>query len=342
MQARKVLLIYTGGTIGMITDPVTGALKPFDFDQITNEVPELTKLPCDIETVSFDHPIDSSNMHPDVWGKLVEIIKENYTKFDGFVVLHGSDTMAYSASALSFMIHGLNKPVVFTGSQLPIGIIRTDGKENLITAIEIASTYTGEHPTVPEVSLYFEYKLYRGNRTTKLSSEHFNAFSSFNHPFLAEAGIDIKFKTKYINESSAILEPTFYTKMNDNVGVLKLFPGISKKQVEHFFKTPDMQAVVLETFGSGNATTKDWFLNELTAANEKGIIIVNVTQCKSGSVNQTKYETGRGLENAGVISSKDSTIEAAITKLMFLLGNYSDIEEIKKIYKTDLAGEITI
>lgn len=342
MQKRKVLLIYTGGTIGMITDPISGVLKPFDFDQITNEVPELTKLNCEIETVSFLHPIDSSNMNPVVWAKLVNIIEDNYKLYDGFVVLHGSDTMAYSASAISFMIQGLNKPIVFTGSQLPIGIIRTDGKENLITAIEIASDYTEDHPMVPEVSIYFEYKLYRGNRTTKLSAEHFNAFSSFNYPFLAEAGIDIKYKRKYIKESSAILEPTFYKKMDKNVGVLKLFPGISENQVKHFFNTPEMKAVVIETFGSGNATTKDWFLNELTMANKKNIIVVNVTQCKSGSVNQTKYETGRGLENTGVISSIDCTFEAAITKLMFLLGNYSDTEKIKKIYQTDLSGEITI
>ncbi len=342
MQNRRVLLIYTGGTIGMITDPISGALKPFNFAQITKEVPELSKIKCEIRTTSFQHPVDSSNMNPEIWRELVSLIEKHYSDFDGFVILHGSDTMAYSASALSFMIHGLNKPIVFTGAQLPIGIIRTDGKENLVTAIEIASTYINGTPAAPEVSLYFEYKLYRGNRTTKLSSEHFNAFSSFNYPALAEAGVDIKFKKKYINESSAVLEPTFYKKMNNNVGVLKLFPGISRNQVAHFFKTPEMQAVVIETFGSGNATTKDWFLNELTLANKKGIILVNVTQCLSGSVNQTKYETGRGLEYAGVISSKDITIEAAITKLMFLLGNYSDISEIKKIYKTDLAGEITI
>lgn len=340
MQNKKILLIYTGGTIGMITDPDSGALKPFDFSQITTQVPEIKLFDCEIDSFSFQDPIDSSNMTPEVWQDLVKVIESNYAKYDGFVILHGTDTMAYTASAVSFMIQDLDKPIVFTGSQLPIGIIRTDGKENLITAIEIASTYKNGIAVVPEVSLYFEYKLYRGNRTTKLSAHHFNAFESFNYPYLAEAGVEINFNADDIMPVASEGVKFCYGLEND-ISVLKLYPGISRKMVAHFFNSPGLKAVILETFGAGNATSYDWFLDEVGKAIDNGIVLVNVTQCKSGRVNQAKYETGKGLQALGVISGDDITVEAAVTKLMFLLGNYTDKEVIRKLFVSNLAGEKT-
>lgn len=337
---RKILLIYTGGTIGMINDPESGVLKPFDFTLIMDEIPELKRLDCQIEAKSFSDPIDSSNMTPDTWVKLVKIIEENYASFDGFVILHGTDTMAFTASAVSYMIENLKKPVVFTGSQLPIGIIRTDGKENLITALEIASAYENDEPVVPEVSVYFEYKLYRGNRTTKLSANHFNAFESFNYPNLAEAGIAITY-----NKDDILPLPSektvFRYGIENDIFILKLYPGISKKLVHHFFNAPEIKGVVLETFGAGNATSYSWFLDELKEAISKGIVIVNVTQCKMGSVDQSKYETGKGLADLGLISGGDMTSEAAITKLMYLLGNYDKNADIKSLFQQNLVGEIS-
>lgn len=337
---RKILLIYTGGTIGMINDPESGVLKPFDFAQLMDEIPELKRLDCEIETVSFSEPIDSSNMTPDTWVKLVKMIEQNYNDFDGFVVLHGTDTMAFTASAVSYMIENLKKPVVFTGSQLPIGIIRTDGKENLITAIEIASAYSGDVPLIPEVSIYFEYKLLRGNRTTKLSANHFNAFASFNFPILAEAGIEIAYNLDDVLPMPSG-ETVFRYGIENDIFILKLYPGISKKLVHHFFNAPEIKGVVLETFGAGNATSYSWFLEELREAISKGVIIVNVTQCKMGSVNQSKYETGKGLEELGLISAGDMTSEAAITKMMYLLGNYDKNADIKSLFQQDLVGEIS-
>jgi L-asparaginase len=342
IRKRKILLIYTGGTIGMITDPATGVLKPFNFEQITKEVPELNKLDCEIKTFSFDQPIDSSNMTPEVWIQLAGIISSNYVYFDGFVVLHGSDTMAYTASALSFMIKNLDKPIVFTGSQLPIGIIRTDGKENLITAIEVAAACDdNERPLVPEVSVYFEYKLYRANRTTKLSADHFNAFASFNYPMLAEAGITIDYNLSVIQKPTH-LPVEFITEIDTNVGVLKVFPGISPAYVQHFFKTPNLRGVILETFGAGNASSSPLFLSAIKQALQEGIVIVNVTQCKSGKVNQQKYETGRGLEEAGVIGGNDITFEAALTKMMVLLGMFKDGNDVKHFFNHSWSGEITV
>lgn len=337
---RNILLIYTGGTIGMINDPVSGVLKPFDFAQIMEEIPELKRLDCSIETQSFAEPIDSSNMTPDTWIKLVKMIEDSYQDYDGFVVLHGTDTMAYTASAVSYMIENLQKPIVFTGSQLPIGIIRTDGKENLITAIEIASAYSGDVPLVPEVSVYFEYKLYRGNRTTKLSANHFNAFESFNYPILAEAGINIAYNIDDILPYPQE-ETIFRYGIENDIFILKLYPGISKKLVHHFFNAPEIKGVVLETFGAGNATSYSWFLEELRDAISKGVVIVNVTQCKMGSVDQSKYETGKGLEELGLISGGDMTSEAAITKLMYLLGNYDENADIKSLFQQSLVGEVS-
>lgn len=340
MKKSNVLLIYTGGTIGMITDPESGALKPFDFDQITSEVPELKKVNCEIETFSFQNPLDSSNIHPEVWVDLVNIIEKNYLQYDGFVVLHGSDTMSFTASALSFMMRNLSKPIVFTGSQLPIGVVRTDGKENLITAIEIASAKVNDKAAVPEVCVYFEYQLYRGNRTTKINAEYFEAFESFNYPKLAIAGINIRYRNHYIlkqNERPLEIIKDFDT----NVGVLKLFPGITESYVRHFFQTPNLRAVVLESFGAGNAMSEEWFLKLLKNASDQGIVIVNVTQCKGGKVNQGKYETGRSLTACGVVSGRDITFEAAITKLMIILGITSGLEEIKMKFVTPFAGEIS-
>lgn len=340
MKKSKVLLIYTGGTIGMITDPETGALKPFNFDQITSEVPELKKVNCEIETYSFENPLDSSNVDPEVWVELANIIEKNYQLFDGFVVLHGSDTMAFSASALSFMMRDLSKPIVFTGSQLPIGVVRTDGKENLITAVEIAGATEEGRAIVPEVCVYFEYQLYRGNRTTKINAEYFEAFESFNYPKLAIAGINIRYRKHYILKKS---ETTLKIDKNYNtdVAVLKLFPGITEKYVRHFLETPNLKAVVLETFGAGNAMSNEWFLQLMKNATAKGIVIVNVTQCKGGKVNQGKYETGRSLTACGVVGARDITFEAAITKLMIILGQTNDSEEIKKKFVTPVAGEIS-
>ena len=335
----KILIIYTGGTIGMITDIETGSLKPFNFNQITQEVPELKKIPYQLETLFFPEPIDSSNVEPETWITIADIIVENYHRYDGFVVLHGSDTMAYSASALSFMLRNLDKPVVFTGSQLPIGVIRTDGKENLVTAIEIAGAHENGKPIVPEVSVYFEYKLYRGNRTTKLNAEHFEAFESFDCPNLANAGINIDYNY------SKILSPTnkplkVYQNFNQNVAVLTLFPGITQKFIHHFFTTPQLKGVVLYTFGSGNALNKQWFLDELSLAIQKGIIILNITQCKKGEVIQGRYQTSEGLEKIGVVSGKDMTLEAAITKMMLVLGEQTEQNKIKAALTRSFCGEI--
>jgi len=341
MIGTKVLLIYTGGTIGMIKDLETRALKPFDFEQITKEVPELKRFDCEVDTFSFENPLDSSDMEPEIWIQIAGIIEEKYTLYDGFVILHGSDTMAFTASALSFMLHGLNKPVILTGSQLPIGTIRTDGKENLITAIEIAAAKKANKPLAPEVAIYFEYNLYRGNRTTKVNSEDFEAFNSFNYPLLAEAGIKIKYNTRNILDVDTESKLSVYKKFDRNVASLKLFPGITKEFVSHFMKTPGLKAIVLETFGSGNATSEDWFLSLLKKAIDKEVVIVNVTQCKGGGVDQSKYESGNSLEAIGVISGGDITFEAAITKLMLLLGDKKSAEKIKTKFLSPLCGELS-
>ena len=340
-KKSSVLLIYTGGTIGMMQDVVTGELKPFDFKSLTKQIPELNKFDIELSSISFKDPIDSSNMHPNVWIELSKMIKENYKKYDGFVILHGSDTMSFTASALSFMLENLNKPVILTGSQLPIGIIRTDGKENLITAIEIAGAKEKGKPVVNEVCIYFEYKLYRGNRTFKYNSAHFDAFKSPNYPALAEAGVDIKYNT------SALLKPTKkdlknYTALDNDIAVLKLFPGISKKITSAIINSQGIKAIILETFGAGNATTEPWFTSELKKAIDKGIIVLNITQCLEGRVIQGKYETSSHLKKLGVVSGADMTFESAVTKLMFLLGQKISTKEITKSLLKDLRGELTI
>jgi len=344
MKTKKeisILIIYTGGTIGMVHDPETGSLVPIDFRHITDHVPELRKFGYDLHSVSFNPVKDSSNIDPDVWIKMAEIIENSYDDFDGFVVLHGTDTMAYTASALSFMLENLSKPVILTGSQLPIGLLRTDGRENLITAIDIAAATENGYPSVPEVCIYFDNKLTRGNRTTKMSAEHFDAFYSPNYPPLAEVGLHLRYFKNLINspekEKKLIVHKTFDT----NVAILKLFPGINRKLIRAILKTEGLRGLIMETFGSGNAPTYQWFLDDLKQFIDGGGIILNVTQCHGGSVEMGLYETSRQMLAAGVVSGKDITSEASVTKLMFLLGKYTSKEEIADSLNKSLAGEIS-
>jgi L-asparaginase len=337
----SILVLYTGGTIGMMMDQESGALKPYNFENLFDYIPTLRLFNYEIDSFCFDPIMDSSNMDPAFWKKIALTIESNYEKYDGFVVLHGSDTMAFTASALSFMLQNLNKPVILTGSQLPLGMVRTDGRENLLTSVEIAAAKEEETPIVPEVCIYFENELFRGNRTHKFNAQNFQAFGSPNYPALARAGVYIDYNR------NAIHKPNFkklkvYPDFDDGISILKLFPGISESTVQAILNTDGLKAIVLETFGSGNAPNYPWFIKALEDVINKGIIIFNVTQCQAGMVEMGKYETSIQLKDIGVISGNDITTEAAITKLMYLLGNHSDPYEVRQMLTNSLVGEMTV
>jgi len=337
-----ILIVYTGGTIGMTKNYKTNTLRAFNFENIYKKIPELNLLNCSIEAISFEEPLDSSNMNPFYWQKIADIIQLNYNRVDGFVVLHGSDTMSYTASAISFMFENLCKPVIFTGSQLPIGDLRTDAKENMITAIEIAASQKKGKPIVTEVCVYFEYKLYRANRTTKTSSEQFEAFSSPNYPDLAVSGVSLKFNKKSLLKVSC-QEELVYGKINShNILLLKLFPGISEVVVRHLLAIPKLDGIVMEAFGSGNAPTDDWFLELLRSTLHKNIPIIDITQCVAGGVSMGRYATSAELLEMGLINGYDITTETAISKLMYLLSAKKNNGDLKELFETPLRGEMTV
>jgi len=336
----NILLIYTGGTIGMIKDSVTGALENFNFNDLLESIPELNLLDCNISSKSFSNPIDSSNMKPSNWIEIGTIIEDNYKNYDGFVILHGSDTMSYTASALSFMLENLAKPVIFTGSQLPIGDLRTDAKENLITSIQIASLVENNQPVVQEVGLYFEYKLYRANRTTKINAEHFEAFDSPNYPPLIISGVNLSINYQSLLTAKKNKKLVVHKIFEPNILLVKLFPGINKETINHLFSTPNLKGMIFETYGSGNITNEKWFLKALKTIIDKKIPVVNVTQCAGGSVDMKIYSTNVIYRNIGIISGKDISTEAAVTKLMLMLGQNIPANNFKTKFETSLRGEM--
>jgi L-asparaginase len=344
VQAKptSLLIIYTGGTIGMVRHPVTGTLRPFPFENIVDEIPELKKSGFNLTTYTYCPALDSANVNPKVWVDIAILIEENYNRFDGFIVLHGTDTMAYSASVLSFMLENLRKPVIFTGSQLPIGSLRTDAKENLVTSIEIAAARKGNQPIVPEVAVFFQSKLFRGNRITKHNAEEFKAFQSYNYPPLAETGVHIKYNYHAINYVKSEDPFSVSKNIDSNVVILKIFPGISRNVIKTILNIEGLRGIILETYGSGNAPNDSWFIEEITEACKKGLIILNVTQCAEGRVEMGMYQTSILLRESGLISGYDMTTEAAVAKLMFLLGKYSSREDVIDNLNISLRGEMTV
>ncbi|MDY3248259.1 MAG: type I asparaginase [Prevotella sp.] len=338
----KVLLIYTGGTIGMDVNPQTGALEPLDFKHLKEHLPEFKYIKTDIDIFQFDPPIDSSDMSPRSWIKLVEIIESLYSRYDGFVILHGTDTMAYTASALSFLLENLTKPVILTGSQVPLGQLRTDGKENILTSIELASTYHRDGtPVVPEVCIYFNGHLLRGNRSTKKNADGFNAFDSFNYPHLCDAGVNFTFHEHHILHPDYSRPMVAHHKMDRNVIIFSLFPGIEEHIVKHVLEAPELRGIIMRSFGSGNAPHYPWIIRALKEASERGVVVVNISQCVAGCVEMSRYDTGIQLLDAGIISGRDSTVEAAATKLMFLQAQYRDADKIRQLMAHPIAGEFT-
>ncbi len=343
MTKSSLLLIYTGGTIGMKHDAEEQTLKPFDFRQILEEVPELLKFALKVDTYTFDPLIDSSDIEAKHWIELAQLLKEKYDQYDGFIILHGTDTMAYTASALSFMLDGLSKPVILTGSQLPIGVARTDGKENLISSVEIASAKDNDgHPLVPEVCIYFDSLLMRGNRCIKVNADIFAAFQSPNFPPLAKAGINIKYYEEYIRKPLDWYQSlSINTKLDTRVGILKIHPGITKEAVKYFLEISHHRAIILETYGAGNAPMKEWFIQLIKEANMSGKILLNVTQCLAGKVDMNIYANGKALSKCGVINGYDSTTESALAKLFYLMGKTEDNEWVKTMLIRNLKGEIS-
>jgi L-asparaginase len=342
MERPSLLIIYTGGTIGMVQRPEDGALMPVNFDQLSRELPQLINLGFEISSISFEPALDSSNITPDHWRKIAAIIEENYNRFDGFVVLHGTDTMSYTASALSFMFENLGKPVIFTGSQLPIGKLRTDGKENILTAIEIAAARKNGKPIVPEVCIYFNSMLFRGNRTSKIDSRQFRAFDSKNYPPLAEAGVEIVYYEERIHKPNTNIAFKVNYELDPHVIILKIFPGLNRMIFEAMLNIEGLKGIVLEAFGSGNVPELPWFTNGIKKVVEKGLIVLNISQCWGGSVSMGQYQTSRSLINAGVISGYDLTAEAAVTKMMYLLGKDLSMVEVEKEMNKNIRGEITL
>ncbi|MBC8155319.1 MAG: asparaginase [Bacteroidetes bacterium] len=338
---RSVLVIYTGGTFGMVYDTKTDQLVPFNFDQVLERVPEIQRLDFEITLITMPTIIDSSNMTPAIWIELVRLIERHYADYDSFVILHGTDTMAYTASALSFMLENLSKPVILTGAQLPIGMARTDARENFITALEIAAAVRNDQPVVPEVCLYFNSLLLRGNRATKQESVHFNAFASENYPHLAMAGVSIDYNLPFIRPYHPHKPLAIRTALDPNVTILKLFPGITPAVVRSILAIPALRGCILETYGAGNAPTDSWFLDELQTAIDRGVVLVNVSQCEGGRVTQGRYQTSKLLEQIGVVSGADITTEAAITKLMALLADETDPMRLRRRLAEPLCGEMS-